>query len=305
MNAVVLLNAAAGRGRSARFHEIVRKEVAASPGVEIRETTSADDTERAARDAATAGVARVIAAGGDGTVHRVLNGIAAGSKDAVRLDGTGTGSALGIIPCGSGNDLAINLGIPLDIHAASQAAFTGSIRRIDLCRLECARATRHFACIASFGLDSHANAIANRHRGPFRGTSLYVWSLVRALAEFTPAEVRITHDGGEYRGPIVLLAAANASSYGGGMRIAPSAKLTDGLLDLVAVRRMTRLKLLWCFPEVFKGTHVAREEVTCMRTVSAAIEAERPLEIFADGEYAGTTPAKVTVAAAALPVIAP
>jgi diacylglycerol kinase (ATP) len=294
--AVVLLNGVAGRGRALQKHEIVRQEAAAA-GIQVAGAASPQEMEAVARGAAASGITRVIAAGGDGTVHRVLNGI------------VGSSAALGIIPCGSGNDLAVNLGIPRDVRDAARLAFSGTVRNIDLCRIECPSATRHFACIASFGLDSRANHIANRHTGPFRGTALYIWSLLRALAEFTPVDVRVTHDAGEYRGEILLLVAANASSYGGGMRIAPAARLSDGLLDLVAVRRMTRLKLLWCFPEVFSGKHVSREEVTCLRSTEVRIDVcnqnARPLQIFADGEYIGDTPARVTVLPSALPVIAP
>lgn len=289
--AVVLLNSAAGRGRALQKQEIVREEAAAA-GIQVQGPASPADMEQCAREAAESGVGRVIAAGGDGTAHCVLNGIG------------GSGAALGIIPCGSGNDLAVNLGIPRDVRAAARLAFTGAARDIDLCRVECVGGARHFACIASFGLDSHANRIANLHTGPFRGTALYVWSLLRALAEFTPVDVRVTHDGGEYRGEILLLVAANAGSYGGGMRIAPKANLADGLLDLVAVRRMTRMKLLWCFPEVFSGQHVSREEVTCLRSKEVLVEAARPLQIFADGEYIGETPARVRVLPSALRVIA-
>jgi len=288
--AVVLLNGVAGRGRALRKHEIVREEAQAA-GIQVQGATSPEEMEEVAREAAASGIDRVIAAGGDGTVHRVLNGL------------MGSEAALGIIPCGSGNDLAVNLGIPHDVRAAEQLAFTGAVRDIDLCRIECARSTRHFGCIASFGLDSHANRIANLHTGPFRGTALYVWSMLRALMEFTPVAARVTHDAGEYRGEILLLVAANASSYGGGMRIAPSADLADGLLDVVAVRRMTRLKLLWCFPEVFSGKHISREEVTCLRSTELRIDAARPLQIFADGEYIGDTPARVSVLPRALRVI--
>jgi diacylglycerol kinase (ATP) len=296
-DAVVLLNGVAGRGRGAfgnalRKHQIVR-EAAAAVGVQVKGAASPEEMEEVAREAAASGIDRVIAAGGDGTVHRVLNGI------------IGSGAALGIIPCGSGNDLAVNLGIPRDVRAAAQFAFTGATRSIDLCRIECTAGTSHFGCIASFGLDSRANHIANHHTGPFRGTALYIWSLVRALAEFTPVEVRVTHDARAYRGEILLMVAANAASYGGGMRIAPAAHLSDGLLDFVAVRRMTRLKLLWCFPEVFSGKHVSRQEVTCLPSTEVRIQAARPLEIFADGEYIGQTPARVLVVPAALRVIAP
>jgi len=289
MRAVILLNDAAGRGSARKRHDLIRA-LAAGAGVEVRGAETAEAMEAQARLAAVT-FERVIAAGGDGTAHCVLNGL------------VGTGAALGIIPAGSGNDLAINLGIPRDVRAAAAFALTAPARSIDLCRIE--PHSRYFACIASFGIDSHANSVANQHRGPFRGTALYVWSLLVALAQFQPPEVVVTHDGGEYRGRIMLLAAANAASYGGGLRIAPAASVADGFIDLVAVRRMSRLKLLWHFPKIFSGSHVTVKEVTCIRSRRLHIDADRPLDIFADGEFAGHTPASIELLPGALRVIAP
>jgi diacylglycerol kinase (ATP) len=282
MRAVILLNEAAGRGSARAKHGQIRA-VAADSGVEVLDSR--------AGLAAIAGHERVIAAGGDGTVHTVLNGI------------VGTGAELGIIPAGSGNDLAVNLGIPRDVRAAVEFALTAPARNIDLCRID--PIGRYYACIASFGIDSHANRVANQHRGPFRGTALYVWSLLVALAQFKPTNVTVTHDNGEYRDQILLLAAANAASYGGGLRIAPAANVADGLIDLVAVRKMPRAKLLWHFPKIFSGTHLTVKEVACLRSRRLRIDADRPLDIFADGEFAGQTPATIELLPGALRVIAP
>ena len=300
--AVILLNDAAGRGSARRKHALIRA-LAAEVGIEVKVAPSPNLINRLASLAACAGCDRVIAAGGDGTVHHVLNGL------------VDTRAALGIIPAGSGNDLAVNLGIPGDTRAAFRFALTAPARNIDLCRIDHGPNRRllrkknnfpsHFACIASFGIDSHANRVANQHRGPFRGTALYVWSLLVALAQFRPPDVTVIHDGGEYRGQIMLLAAANAASYGGGLRIAPAASVADGFIDLVAVRKMSRLRLLWHFPKIFRGSHVAVDEVTCIRSRRLHIDADRPLDIFADGEFAGQTPASIELLPGALRVIAP
>jgi diacylglycerol kinase (ATP) len=288
MRAVVLLNEAAGRGSTRSKQELVRQ-IASRSQIPVRTAPTGEAMEGLARHMALDGNDRVIAAGGDGTVHRVLNGIA------------GTSAALGIIPCGSGNDLAINLGIPRELEAATEHAFTARWRNIDLCRVN----GRYFGCIASFGLDSHANRVANQHRGPFRGTALYIWSLLVALTQFKPPNVIVQHDEGEYRGPILLLVAANAASYGGGLRIAPSAQVADGLIDFVAVHAMPRLALLWHLPKVFSGSHVALEQVSYKLSRKLQIDADRPLDIFADGEYVGQTPATVEILPGALRVIAP
>ena len=229
----------------------------------------------------------MIAAGGDGTVHHVLNGLA------------GTGAALGIIPLGSGNDLARNLGLPLDVEQAARLALTGPPRRVDLGSV----AGRCFAGVASFGLDSYANRIANRHTR-LSGTALYIYAMLRSLIEFQIPSVSIESDGGGFRGPMMLAAAANGPSYGGGMRIAPRADMADGRLDLCVVRRMSRLKLLRCFPEVFRGTHLRHPEVSYFQASRIRIEADRPLDIFADGEFVGQTPALVEILPGALAVIA-
>jgi YegS/Rv2252/BmrU family lipid kinase len=289
MRAVILLNDTAGRGSARKKHEQIRA-IAEGEEIEVRGAPTPEAMEVEARRLA-ASYERVIAAGGDGTVHRVLNGL------------FGTGAALGIIPAGSGNDLAVNLGIPRGVHAAISLGLTAPVRKIDLCHVM--PQGRYYACIASFGIDSHANRVANEHRGPFRGTALYVWSLLVALAQFQPPEVTVTHDDGQYRGPIMLLAAANAASYGGGLRIAPGAQLNDGFIHMVAIRRMSRTTLLRHFPKIFNGSHVDLDEVTYILSRRLRIEADRPLDIFADGEFVGQTPATIEVLPEALRVIAP
>jgi diacylglycerol kinase (ATP) len=279
--------------------------VCAELGVELVRTGSPDETRQQARRAAQQGYARVIAAGGDGTAHWVLNGLA------------GTGAALGIIPLGSGNDLAVNLGIPLDVEAATRVAVNGVVCRADLGRISVqspksqvqghnrdGTLDSNFGCIASFGLDSHANRIANRHRH-LHGTLIYFYALLRSLVEYRVPQVTIRGDIGELSGPMMLVAAANAPSYGGGMRLAPRAQMADGMLDLCVVSNMSRLKLLRCFPEVYFGTHLRHREITCLRTARFRLEADRPLEVFADGEYLGLTPADVEVLPGALAFVAP
>ncbi len=292
---LVLLNNAAGRGRARHKLEAARA-LAEAAGVEVAGADTPQELEARASEAARGGVARVIAAGGDGTAHLVLNGV------------VGTEAAFGIIPCGSGNDLAVGLGIPGNIEAAARLAFSGPVRSVDVARLTPAGpnpTARYFGCIASFGLDSHANRIANQHTGFWTGTSLYVYALLRTLLEYQPPEVTITHDGGQYQDVIMLAVAANAPSYGGGMRIAPRAEMADGQLDVCVLSRMSRLRLLWNFPKVFRGTHLALKEITYLRSARVRVEGSRPLEIFADGEFVGYTPAEVEVLPGKLKVIAP
>ena len=294
MDALVLVNAAAGRGHNRKRLERVRH-LCAELGAEVAETASPEEAFARARGAAEVGCDRVVAVGGDGTAHHVLNGLAEAGKLAAEKC-----PALGIIPLGSANDLARNLGLPRGTEQATRLALTGPLRRVDLGRV----AGRWFACVASFGLDSHANRIANRHTR-LRGTALYVYAFLRTLVEWRVPSVNIDSDGGQFRGPMMLAAVANAASYGGGMRIAPHADMADGRLDLCLVRHMSRLKLLWRFPGVFSGTHLRHPEVTYLQASRVRVEADRPLDIFADGEFVGYTPAEVELFPGALPVVAP
>lgn len=294
MKALVLVNAAAGRGHYRKKLEQVRR-LCLELGAEVAETTSPEEASERARAAADAGYGRVVAVGGDGTAHHVLNGLAGAG-----VIPSENSAALGIVPLGSANDLARNLGLPRDTEAATRLALTGPTRRVDLARV----AGHWFGCIASFGLDSHANQIANRHRR-LRGTAIYVYALLRTLVEWRVPVVHIQSDSGELRGPMMLLAVGNASSYGGGMRIAPHADMADGRLDLCLVRDMSRLKLLFRFPGVFSGTHLRHPEVTYLQASRVLVEADRPLDIFADGEFVGHTPAEVELFPGALTVVAP
>ena len=294
MKALVLVNAAAGRGHYRKKLEQVRQ-LCQELGAEVAETTSPEEAAERARAAADAGYDRVVAVGGDGTAHHVLNGLAGAG-----VIPSENSAALGIVPLGSANDLARNLGLPRDTEPATRLALTGPTRRVDLARV----AGHWFGCIASFGLDSHANRIANRHTR-LRGTAIYIYALLRTLVEWRVPVVHIQSDSGELRGPMMLLAVGNASSYGGGMRIAPHADMADGRLDLCLVRGMSRLKLLFRFPGVFSGTHLRHPEVTYLQASRVRVEADRPLDIFADGEFVGHTPAEVELFPGALTVVAP
>ncbi len=292
MQTVVLMNRAAGRGRSRAKLALVGK-LCVEAGAEVIETASGAEAEQRARRAAEGGCARIIAGGGDGTVHYVLNGVAR------------TAAALGIIPLGSGNDLARSLGLPLEALDAARLALAGGTRALDMASVGMAgNAGRYFIGVASLGLASHANRIANRHQR-LGGTAMYVYAMLRALVEFSPPSVRIESDGGRFDGRLLLAAIANGPSFGGGMRIAPRATMADGLLDLCVVREMSRLKLLCRFPGVFRGLHLRHPEVAYFQATRVRVEADRPLDIFADGEPAGQTPVDVELFPGALTVVAP
>ena len=290
MSARLLVNPGGGRGRTGRHLAELRR-LAARHGLPVELSRDAADLTARARRAAADGLERLLVAGGDGTLHHALQGL------------TGTGCALGIVPLGSGNDLAGALGVPAAPAAAIAAGLERPVSAIDLGRA----GGRFFAGVAGVGFDSEVNRCANERVRWVRGPLVYVVAVLRTLWGFRPPRFRVRWDGGAFDGPAMFVAVANAPRYGGGMRIAPAARLDDGRLDLVLVRAVSRLALLRVFPRVFRGSHVDHPAVLVARAGRVEIAVEPPLELFADGEPAapvGSEPLAIEIAPLALRVVA-
>lgn len=251
-----------------------------------------EEPERLAREAANAGADVVAALGGDGLVGMVANGL------------VGTDTAMAVLPGGSGNDFAHMLELRTLGEAARLLAHP-RFETIDVGRIESSDGVRHFVCVAGMGFDSEVNEVANRiHR--LRGKPKYVSAVLRGLARYRPVEFRITVDGESVLGEdAMLVAVGNARSYGGGMQVCPDASLTDGALDVTVVRAMSRRSFVATFPRVFKGTHVSHPAVRTFRGADIRVEADRPFQVYADGDPAGTLPANISVIPRALKVVIP
>ena len=257
----------------------------------------------------------VLVFGGDGTVHRHL-------AELVRL-----GRPVLVVPCGSGNDFARALGLRrVSDSLAAWLKFSKSGNNtwtIDLGTImplpskdegAGSRATQvasphYFCCVGGVGLDGEIARRANRLPRWLRAHGGYAFSLLPALARFAPVAMKISADGtghppvaGSAR-PVVVAAFANAPAYGGGMKIAPRAQLDDGVLDVCVIRDMSRLKLFCLFPTIYFGRHLNIQQVEYFQAESVRVETERPLEVYADGEYVCRTPIEVRVARGALRVI--
>ncbi len=213
------------------------------------------------------------------------------------------GAVLGILPGGRGNDLARVLGIPRDDLAAACAVLRDGVERpLDLGRVD----GSPFVGIASFGFDSDANRIAN-DAPAWLGPLAYAYAALRALAAWQPATFTIEADD---EAPEVVrgwsIGLCNNKAYGGGMYVAPQAELDDGLLDLVSMAEMPKLRFLTTvLPRVFKGTHVELPEVSERRVRHARVSADRPFVVYADGDPIGALPATFTVVPAAVRVMVP
>jgi diacylglycerol kinase (ATP) len=288
---VVIRNPVSGRARSDRKWEIAR-EALRDHHVEVLTTTAPGDAVTLARAHAAPGQL-IIAAGGDGTVGAVAAGL------------LGTGAILGALPLGTGNDLCRTLGYGPDVRKALDAILHGTESLMDAGRWEVAGACGTFVNIAGCGFDACVADRVNHGHRLLRGTTAYVAAVLETLATFHPARVRLTVDEQVFETDATLIAIANARTYGGGMAVAPDAKIDDGLLDVIVVRGVGRLEFLRAFPSVFKGKHLAHPKVLSLRGTSIRIQSETTLPILADGEIVGGTDARFEVLPAALRVMLP
>jgi YegS/Rv2252/BmrU family lipid kinase len=211
-----------------------------------------------------------------------------------------TDTPLGVIPGGRGNDLARVLGIPADPAGSVAVLAAGDERVIDVGEAN----GRRFLCVASCGFDSYANQIANEAR-LVRGNLVYAYAAIRALIAWRPATFTLDLDGEEVVNVGYSVAVANSKAFGGGMFIAPHAMLDDGLLDVITISEVSKLRYARGIPKAFKGTHVENEEVTERRAKTVEIRADQDFRLYADGEHLTDLPATITTIPRALRVIAP
>jgi YegS/Rv2252/BmrU family lipid kinase len=230
----------------------------------------------------------VVALGGDGLLRPLAGAL------------KGTGSALAIVPCGRGNDLARVLGIPKDPNQAARIAVEGEERLLDVANVE----GTPFMGIASVGFDSDANRIANEAK-VVRGNLVYAYAALKALAAWKPARFEVLVDGERHEVTGYTVAVANSKAYGGGMYLAPHAELDDGQLDVILSGRSSKLHFLRSLPKVFKGTHLDEPSVTVLKGATVEVRADRPFVMYADGDPLADLPATVRVSPRALRVIVP
>jgi diacylglycerol kinase (ATP) len=284
-----LVNPSSGRGTGKAHLDRIRV-LASKLGAGLCVSRKVSDLSEQARKAAEEGVERLLVAGGDGTMHHAVQGLA------------GTSCALGVIPLGSGNDLAGTLGIPPDLEAAVGRAVQGEVRRIDLARVG------ETFCVgyAGVGFDSEVTRYANEVK-VLRGPLIYFYAVIHTLITFEPPRMRVVHDEGEFEGKVMFAVVNNLPRFGGGMRIAPDARIDDGLLDLVIVQEIPKPTLLSVFPKVYNGRHVGHPAVQIVRTRRAEITIDRPMTMYGGGEplrpLAAGEPVEIEVVPGGLAVI--
>ena len=242
----------------------------------------------------------LVVVGGDGMVNLGTNLLA------------GTRVPLGIVPSGTGNDLARGLGIPHDDTEAAIRLLGEALHRaprtIDAVRLrwtdaDGTPAERRFVCALSAGFDAIVNERANLMRRP-RGPSRYIVALLAELVKLKPLRYRLELDGERLEYRALLVSVGNNVSLGGGMKITPDALIDDGVLDVMIVKPLSRVAFLRIFPRVFRGEHTSDPRVVMRRARRIRIEVDAPIVAYADGERMGPLPVELDVEPRALRVLA-
>ncbi|UPT74942.1 MAG: diacylglycerol kinase family lipid kinase [Elusimicrobiota bacterium] len=291
MKTLFIVNPAAGHGRAGGRWQAAR-ELAARlyPDMELARTERPGHARQLAREAIAGGAELVVAVGGDGTVGEVVDGYLAVPEAARRL------AAVATFPAGSGCDFAAHMGIPRDPGAWAKALDSGRRRRVDAARAVFRGSggvprSRHFLNVAALGIPGDVAVSVARRGKVLGGTLTYLLEGALAVLGAKARPIRLTVDGvAEPAAPYHLVAVANTSTFGGGMRLAPDADAEDGLLDLLTIADMPRARLLSLMPKAYSGAHVGLPGVVLRKAARIEIHADEPMPLNLDGDADGTSP---------------
>jgi diacylglycerol kinase (ATP) len=286
----MLTNPTSGKGRGAKARGAVLERLRGA-GLTVRDLSGrdADEALDLARQAVHDGVDALVVVGGDGIVHLGAQAVAE------------TSTALGIIPAGSGNDVARYFDLPRkDPVAAAERLLAGSPRTVDLAR----SGTKHFVTVLAAGFDAIVNERANRMRWP-SGPRRYDLAILAELAKLKPGRLTVEDDSGRSELDATQIAVGNIPYYGGGIPVCPAADPADGLFDVTLLRRASRFDLVKLLPGLRTGNHVTSPLVTTSRTKKIRLGEANGWVAYADGERVGPLPVEVTCVPNALKVVGP
>lgn len=299
----IILNPASGRGTGRKLRAEVEYELA-TRGLRftVEETSARGHAVELARAAALRGAPKVVAAGGDGTVHEVVNGLL-----QARLAGARKIPALGIVPIGTGNDFIKSINGGTDRQLAYQVIAHGVIRHFDLGLVSWNEGSEYFMNGVGTGIDVEVlRQITRFPRLP--GVISYLVGLFRALIHFRPLPVRLRIDGEVLEERVMVAAVGNGFCLGGGFRLFPDARPDDGHLDICVVERLNLFQVMELLPRILLGRHTGHRRVI-MRPVEAVeivAQGEQPLVFQVDGELREPESAdrlEIEIVRAVLPVL--
>lgn len=286
--ATLIVNARAGRGIvSKNLTEVCENLDKRELDYEIRMTEGRGHATQIARETLEAGGRFLVAVGGDGTIHEVVNGMIENDVAIV------PDAVLGVVAAGTGCDFIKTFGIPpAPSHAVAHLDGDGSFP-IDIGKITFQRdgrtVVRYFANIAEVGLG--AAVVARAERLPrWLGPTVYFFAFWLSIKGHKMADVKVDLVDRTYEGGMNNLVVANGQFFGGGMKIAPKAAPTDGLLD-VQIEHAHKREAIAIMPKVYKGQHIPHPDIFEAKRVRLSVESDRPLLIEADGEVLGETPA--------------
>jgi diacylglycerol kinase (ATP) len=288
-----VVNPAAGGSRAtAALLPLARLLQEAGAHVKVEYSRGLEHAQEVAQRAGQSGRV-VLGVGGDGMVGRVGGALA------------GTGTVFGLVPAGRGNDFARTLGLPSEPAPLAELLLYGEPRRVDAIEVESAVHQRTVVLGSVYaGVDAVANRYANNAR-LLRGSASYYMGGLRAVLTWRPAVYRITVDGQLYERRGYTVVAANSGFYGFGRRIAPGARVDDGMLDIVVIHDVPRSLFFTVMNELKSGTHIKRPQVEVLRGREVRIEANRDIPYGADGEVDAVLPVTARALPGALNILAP
>ena len=265
---LLIVNPTAGRGRTGRLLSSLDSSLKAHGlQYEFRSTHRPGEATKIARSALVEGFKYIVAVGGDGTAHELVNGL------------IGSSVAFGMIPTGGGNDFPKAAGIPLDFSQAINTLSEKHSRRVDVGLL----GNRYFINGLGIGLDG---AVSHRYKNMkrLRGELGYLLGAVQEALSFSGFRVEITIPDWSYKGSALLIGASNGPSQGGDFKLAPEARVDDGFLDIHVISDMTPMRRLIQIPKVRQGKHLSLSEVEIKRAPWMEINLDRLLPAHLDGE---------------------
>ncbi len=295
MRVLFIVNPIAGGGRAEKAARFLQTELKSVRGVEsdFKRTREAGHAESMALDGVRHGCTRVVAVGGDGTLHEVVNGILAASSLEARPDPL---PSIGLIPCGTGNDFARGMGLYSTAHSALQTVLDEGDINIDVGLIN----DRAFVNVAGFGFDAKvAKLVTERYQGK-RSALPYLVTALRTLKSYAPTMLHIEVDGVAREARALLGAVGNASTYGGGMKICPKAVAHDGQLDLCLVEDVTKLETVVNLARVFRGSHLSHPKCSYTQATRISVSADEDVLVHADGQMLGTLPVTFSILPGAL-----
>lgn len=285
MKLLMFVNPAAGRYRAGMaVKRVIRKLKRYGVDVVCRSSARRGDLSRLAEIEVNGDWDGILSMGGDGTLFEVINGMMRGNPDMP--------IPLGVLPCGSGNSFCMDLGIRT-LSDAIKKIVGGKRRRVDLGRCDCNGKRFYFINILGFGFVSDVVARALRHKR--WGDAGYVMGVFRAARQVQWYPMTFEIDGRRFHRENVFVEICNSTKTGGDMLMAPSARIDDGVLDVVLLNRISSPRILACLPKLYKGSHIDMPEVD---TFSGRHMVFRPADtklVSPDGELYGSTPIYVSI----------